>query len=47
MGFRVGILTVSDKGSRGQRVDTSGGAIRELLAGLGGAGGREGGGAGG
>ena len=34
MGFRVGILTVSDKGSRGQRVDTSGGAIRELLAGL-------------
>jgi molybdopterin adenylyltransferase len=34
MGFRVGILTVSDKGSRGQRVDTSGGAIRELLGGL-------------
>jgi molybdopterin adenylyltransferase len=34
MGFRVGILTVSDKGSRGQRADTSGGAIRELLAGL-------------
>jgi len=34
MAFRVGILTVSDKGSRGQRVDTSGGAIRELLAGL-------------
>jgi molybdenum cofactor synthesis domain-containing protein len=34
MSFRVGILTVSDKGSRGQRADTSGGAIRELLAGL-------------
>jgi molybdenum cofactor synthesis domain-containing protein len=34
MGFRVGILTVSDKGARDQRVDTSGGAIRELLAGL-------------
>ena len=34
MGFRVGILTVSDKGSRGERVDTSGAAIRELLAGL-------------
>lgn len=34
MDFRVGILTVSDKGSRGQRVDTSSGAIRELLAGL-------------
>ena len=34
MGFRVGILTVSDKGARGQRADTSGGAIRELLAGL-------------
>src|SRR4030067_635596 len=34
MGFRGGILPVSDKGSRGQRADTSGGAIRELLAGL-------------
>ena len=34
MGFRVGILTVSDKGARGERVDTSGAAIRELLAGL-------------
>ena len=34
MGFRVGILTVSDKGARGQRVDTSGAAIRELLGGL-------------
>jgi len=35
MGFRVGILTVSDKGARGQRADTSGSAIRELLADLG------------
>lgn len=34
MGVRVGILTVSDKGARGQRVDTSGAAIRELLASL-------------
>lgn len=34
MGFRAGILTVSDKGSRGGRVDTSGAAIRELLTGL-------------
>jgi len=34
VGFRVGILTVSDKGSRGQRVDSSGAAIRELLTGL-------------
>ena len=34
MSFRVGILTVSDKGARGQRVDASGSAIRELLAGL-------------
>ena len=34
MGFRVGILTVSDKGARGERVDTSGAAVRELLGGL-------------
>lgn len=32
MSVRAGILTISDKGSRGQRVDTSGTAIRELLA---------------
>ena len=32
MTIRAGILTVSDKGSRGQRVDTSGAAIREMLA---------------
>ena len=30
--LRAGILTVSDKGSRGERVDTSGDAIVELLA---------------
>lgn len=35
MGFRVGILTVSDKGARGERADTSGAAIRELVASLG------------
>jgi molybdopterin adenylyltransferase len=32
MALRVGILTVSDKGARGERVDTSGQAIREMLA---------------
>jgi molybdenum cofactor synthesis domain-containing protein len=32
---RVGILTVSTKGARGERADTSGAAIRELLAPLG------------
>ncbi|HEY7294981.1 MAG TPA: MogA/MoaB family molybdenum cofactor biosynthesis protein [Dehalococcoidia bacterium] len=36
MAFTAGILTVSDKGSRGERLDTSGAAIRELLAGAGG-----------
>lgn len=36
MGLRAGILTVSDKGSRGQRVDTSGAAIGEAVASLGG-----------
>src|SRR5512136_279794 len=35
MTIRAGILTVSDKGSRGQRVDTSGAAIREMLAEIG------------
>jgi molybdenum cofactor synthesis domain-containing protein len=34
MALRVGILTVSDRGSRGERVDTSGAAIREILASL-------------
>jgi len=32
MAWRVGILTVSDKGARGERVDTSGAAVREMLA---------------
>lgn len=31
MTLRAGVLTVSDKGSRGERVDTSGAAIRTLL----------------
>jgi molybdenum cofactor synthesis domain-containing protein len=30
--IRAGILTISDAGSRGERVDTSGAAINELLA---------------
>jgi len=34
--MNVGILTVSDKGSRGERVDTSGEAIRGLMVGAGG-----------
>jgi molybdopterin adenylyltransferase len=34
MALRVGILTVSDKGARGERTDTSGEAIREMLASL-------------
>ena len=34
--IRTGILTVSDAGSRGEREDTSGAAIRELLVGIGG-----------
>ncbi len=32
MQLRVGILTVSDRGSRGERDDTSAAAIREMLA---------------
>ena len=32
MPMRAGILTISDKASRGERVDTSGAAIGELLA---------------
>ncbi len=35
MSFRAGILTISDKGARGQRQDTSGAAIRELIGGMG------------
>jgi molybdenum cofactor synthesis domain-containing protein len=34
--MNVGILTISDKGSRGERVDTSGDAIRGLIVGAGG-----------
>jgi molybdenum cofactor synthesis domain-containing protein len=34
--IRAGILTLSDAGSRGEREDTSGAAIRELLVGIGG-----------
>jgi molybdenum cofactor synthesis domain-containing protein len=33
--MNVGVLTLSDKGSRGERQDTSGAAIRELLTPLG------------
>jgi molybdopterin adenylyltransferase len=32
--INAGILTVSDKGSRGQRQDVSGGVVREMLAGI-------------
>jgi molybdenum cofactor synthesis domain-containing protein len=32
--FKVSILTVSDKGARGEREDTSGSAIKDLLKGL-------------
>lgn len=35
MALRVGILTVSDKGARGERADTSGEAIREMVASVG------------
>ncbi len=35
MPIRAGILTVSDKGARGEREDTSGAAIREMLEGIG------------
>jgi molybdopterin adenylyltransferase len=31
MPIRVGVLTISDKGSRGERVDTSGPAISEVV----------------
>jgi len=30
--FRIGVLTLSDKGSRGQRVDESGPVVQQLLA---------------
>jgi molybdenum cofactor synthesis domain-containing protein len=32
MSFLAGILTVSDKGARGEREDTSGAAVREILS---------------
>ena len=32
MAIRAGVLTISDKASRGERTDTSGVAIGELLA---------------
>ena len=32
--FTVGILTISDRGSRGERQDKSGEAIREVLSGM-------------
>ncbi len=32
--FTVGILTISDKGSRGEREDRSGATIREILSGM-------------
>ena len=32
MPIRAGVLTISDSGSRGERVDTSGAATKELLA---------------
>lgn len=34
--FTVGVITVSDKGSRGERVDTSGPLIGEMIAQIGG-----------
>ena len=33
--YRIGIVTMSDKGARGEREDASGAAIKELVAGLG------------
>lgn len=34
-GFRIGVLTLSDKGARGQREDESGRILREMVAELG------------
>ncbi|MEE8179559.1 MAG: molybdenum cofactor biosynthesis protein, partial [bacterium] len=31
MQISVGILTVSDKGSKGERIDESGGVIKEIV----------------
>jgi molybdopterin adenylyltransferase len=35
MSFRAAVLTISDLGARGEREDTSGAAIKELLSGAG------------
>lgn len=35
MSYRVRIITVSDKGSRGERVDTSGPALKKMMEGQG------------
>jgi molybdopterin biosynthesis enzyme MoaB len=35
MSLRAGVLTISDLGARGERQDTSGAAIHELLTGIG------------
>ena len=35
MGYTAAVLTISDKGARGERVDTSGPALREMLKGAG------------
>lgn len=35
MEANVGVLTLSDKGARGERLDTSGAAVRELVEGIG------------
>jgi len=35
LSFRIGILTLSDKGSRGERVDESGEILREMASALG------------
>ena len=35
MGFTAAVLTISDKGARGERVDTSGPALRGMLIGAG------------
>ena len=32
MGYSAAVLTISDKGARGERLDTSGPALREMLS---------------
>jgi molybdenum cofactor synthesis domain-containing protein len=36
MSFRVAVLTVSDKGARGERIDTAGPAVAQIVGGAGG-----------